>query len=113
MPHTRFPQWAQVLTAKKADCSLFSHRGKDQPPFLLPGQAVGRGPGRSLDASLAQSSPFSSVAASAEGVEGTGTFSTDSVQILQDFRLAGLCIGPGTPQELRASRVAVRHLPVL
>ena len=90
-----------------------SHRGKDQPPFLPPGQAVGCGPGRSLAASLAQSSPFSSLTASAEGVEGAGMFSTDSVQIFQDFKLAGLRIGPGTPQELVASRTAVRHLPVL
>ena len=113
MPHTRFPHWAQALTAKKADCYLFSHRRKDQPPFLPPGQAVQCGPGRSLATSLAQSSPFSSLAASAEGVKGAGTPSIDSLQILQDFQLAGLRIGPGTPQELGASRVAVRHLPVL
>ena len=56
---------------------------------------------------------FSSLTASAEGVEGAGMFSTDSVQIFQDFKLAGLRIGPGTPQELVASRTAVRHLPVL
>ena len=112
MPHTRFPQWAQVLTAKKADCSLFSHRGKDQPPFLLPGQAVGRGPGRSLVASLAQSPYSSSLTASAEGLEGAWTPSPDSVHILQDFQLAGLCIGPGTPQEPVARRVTIRHLPV-
>ena len=112
MPHTGFPQWAQTLTDEKADRSLFSHRGKDQPPFLPSGQAAGRGPGRSLVAALAQSPPSSSLAASAEGLKVAGTPSTDSVQIIQDFQLAGLHIGPGTPQELVARRVAVRHLLV-
>ena len=34
MLHTGFPQCVQTLTAEKADHSFFSHRGKDQPPFL-------------------------------------------------------------------------------
>ena len=77
MPHTGFPQWAQTLTDEKADRSLFSHRGKDQPPFLPSGQAAGRGPGKSLVAALAQSPPSSSLAASAEGLKVAGTPSTD------------------------------------
>ena len=109
MPHTRFPQWARTLTAEKGDCSLFSRRWKNQPPFLTPRKAVGGGPARSLADALAQSPPPSSLAASAEGVEGAETLSTDSVQILQDFKPAGLRIGLGTPQELVASRVTVRH----
>ena len=30
MLYTGFPQVAQAITTEKADCSLFSHRGKDQ-----------------------------------------------------------------------------------
>ena len=69
MLHTGFPQQAWALTAEKANLSLFHHRGKDQPPFLSPRTScwmwAWKEPGRSL------------VAASADGVEGAGTPSTD------------------------------------
>ena len=37
----------------------------------------------------------------------------DPEQKCHDLPLAGLRIGPGTPQELIVGREAVRHLPVL
>ena len=67
MLHTESPLLAQALKTEKADRSLFSHGGKDQPPFLPPGHAVGRGPGRSLAAALAQGPSSSSLSASAGG----------------------------------------------
>ena len=67
MPHIVSPQLAQALITEKADCSLFNHRGKDQPPFLPPGHAVGCGTGRSLTAALAQGPSSSSLSASADG----------------------------------------------
>ena len=65
--HTRFPQLTWAHTIEKADCSLFNHRGKDQPPFLPPGHTVGCGPGRSLVAALAQGPSSSSLSAFADG----------------------------------------------
>ena len=110
MPHTGFPQWARALTAEKADRPLFNHRGKDHLPSCTPQDKL-------LDVGLEGAwlllwLRVTIPPPSAEGVEGAGTPSTDSVQILQDFKLAGLCIGPGSPQELVSSRAVVRHLPV-
>ena len=47
------------------------------------------------------------------GWEEPGTPCIDPTQIVLDSLVAGLCIGPENPQELVASRVAVRHLTVL
>ena len=90
---------------------LLSYPAVDPLVFTI-GQAVGHGPRRSLAAALAQSPLSSSLAAFAEGLERAGTPSTNSVQIFQLFKLAGLHIALGTPQELVASRVFIRHLLV-
>ena len=71
MLHTESPLLAQALKTEKADRSLFSHGGKDQPPFLPPGHAVGRGPGRSLAAALAQGPSSSSLTPMHTGVGRT------------------------------------------
>ena len=97
MLHPRFPQVAQAITTEKADRSIFNHRGKDQFGYFS-----GSGLLFLLPHSLCR-----------WGWEGPGKPLVVSEQILHDFLLAGLCIGPGTLQELVSSRVVVRHLPVL
>ena len=95
--HTGFPQVAQAITTEKADHSLFNHRGKDQL-----GCFSGSGLLFLLPHSLCR-----------WGWEGHAKPLVDSEWILHDFLLAGLCTGLVTTQELEASRVVVRHLPVL
>jgi hypothetical protein len=97
MLHPRFPQVAQAITTEKADHSLFNHRGKDQL-----GCFSGSGLLFLLPHSLCR-----------WGWEGHAKPLVDSEWILHDFLLAGLCTGLVTTQELEASRVVVRHLPVL
>ena len=99
MPHTGFSQRARLSLLRRLTAPSSITEGRISLLSCPLGQGVGRGPGRSLAAPLAQSPPFSSLTASAEGLEGAGTPSTDSVQKHQDFKLAGLRIGPGTPQE--------------
>ena len=112
MPHTGIPQQARTFTAEKADCFLFNNKGKNQPPFLPPRTSCWTWARKEPGAALAQSPLSSSLSAFAEGLEGAGIPSTNSVQIFQVFILAGLHIALGTPQELVASRVIISHLPV-
>ena len=86
---------AQAITTEKADWSLFSHREKDVWWLLWVRAPL-------LPHSLCR-----------WGWEGSGKPLADSEQILRDFLLVGLHIGPGTPQELVSIRVVVRHLLVL
>ena len=92
-----FPQLARALTSEKADYSLFTHRGNDQP-----GCCSGSGPLFLLPCSLCR-----------QEWEGPQSPLFDPEHKCHDLPLAGLHIGPGTPQALIASRVAVRHLLVL
>ena len=112
MPHTGFPQRARAVTAEKADCSLFNHRGKDQPPFLPPRTSCWMWAWKEPGWLLWLRIPLSPPSQPLQRVwKELGPLQL-TVQIRQDFKLAGLCIGPGTPQELVASRVAVRYLLV-
>ena len=69
--YTPVPPTLPAVTTEKAECSLFKHRGKDQLPFLSPGQAAGCGPERSLAAALAQGPSSSSLTPMSTGVGRT------------------------------------------
>ena len=112
MSHTGFPSGPGPSLLRRLTVSSSIIKGRISLLSCPLGQAVGHGPERSLAAALAQSPLSSSLAAFAEGLEGAGTTSTNFVQIFQLFKLAGLHIALGTPQELIASRVFIRHLPV-
>ena len=112
IPHTGFPNGPGPSLLSRLTVSSSITKGRISLLSFPLGQAVGHGPGRSLAAALAQSLLSSSLTAFAEGLEGAGTTSTNSVQIFQVFKLAGLHTALGTPQELIASRVFIRHLLV-
>ena len=90
MPHTGFSQRARLSLLRRLTAPSSITEGRISLLSCPLGQGVGRGPGRSLAAPLAQSPLSSSLVASEERVEGAGTPSTDFIQILQDFKLTDL-----------------------